>query len=313
MKIKPQKLNPGDTIGVISPSGALKEEKLFNNAVKYFETKGFKIKTAPHALDKNAYLAGKDCDRLHDLESFFKDEEIKAILCSRGGYGTHRILNSINYDLVRNNPKIFVGYSDITSLLCNFTQKSGLITFHGPLFASDFGKDKTDEYTEESFRKILTKNIEIPYGFENAADYHCIKAGKAEGELLGGNLAILCGLLGTPYFPDFSGKILLLEDIGEHLYKIDRMLMQLKLAGVFEKISGILFAEFSDITGSDNLETNSLCALNIVSELTCDLNIPVGYGFPAGHGFQKATLPFGVEYFFNSNDFKLQLTEDYLQ
>lgn len=312
MKIKPQKLNKGDTIGVISPSGAVKEIKLFENAVKYFETRGFSIKTAPHALDKREYLAGNDENRLSDLENFFMDDEIKAIFCSRGGYGTFRILNNINYGLIRDNPKIFMGYSDITALLCNFYGKSGLVTFHGPLFASDFGKDEVDEYTENVFWEIFMKNPKIPYEFNNPLRYHCIKPGKAEGTLIGGNLAILCGLLGTPYMPDFSGKILLLEDIGEPLYKIDRMIMQLKLAGVFEKISGLLFSEFSSVINSENTDVNKFNALDVVSELTSDLKIPVGYGFPAGHSDKKATLPIGVSYFFNSEDFQLLLTEEYL-
>ena len=167
MKIKPEKLKKGDTIGIISPAGAVKEKKLFNNAVKYFENKGYKGKIAPHTLDMKAYLAGEDKNRLADLENFFKDDEIKAILCSRGGYGVFRILDRINFDLIKENPKIFVGYSDITAILCNFTEKSGMVTFHGPLFASDFGKDIIDEYTEYNFWKILTKNTEIPYEFPN--------------------------------------------------------------------------------------------------------------------------------------------------
>ncbi len=313
IKIKPEKLKKGDTIGIISPSGAVKEKKLFNNAVKYFENKGYKIKIAPHTLDTKAYLAGEDKDRLADLENFFKDDEIKAILCSRGGYGAFRILDRINFDLIKENPKIFVGYSDITALLCNFTEKSGIVTFHGSLFASDFGKETIDKYTEYNFWKILTKNTEIPYEFPNTAEYHCIKPGIAEGELIGGNLSIMCGLLGTPYSPDFSGKILLLEDIGEPLYKIDRMLMQLKLAGVFDKISGLLFGQFTSIIKPDSPETNRLTVLDAVSELTEDLRIPVGFGFPAGHGNQKATLPLGVRFFFDSNGFKLELTEDCLR
>ncbi len=312
MKIKPKKLNKGDTIGVISPSGAVKEKKMFENAVKYFETRGYKVKTAPHVLDKKGFLAGEDSHRLSDLENFFRDDEIKAILCSRGGYGAFRILSDINYDLIRNNPKIFVGYSDITALLCNFFRKSGLITFHGPLFVSDFGKDRVDEYTEDSFWRIFGESSEVPLDFPNPFEYHCIKPGKTRGELMGGNLSIICGLLGTPYMPDLTGRILFLEDVGEPLYKIDRMLMQLKLGGVFEKISGLLFAEFSSVSNSDSREENDLAVLDIVSGLAGDLKIPVGYGFPAGHSDKKATFAVGVEYFFNSEEFQLQLTEDYL-
>ncbi len=312
MKIKPEKLNKGDTVGVISPSGAVKEKKMLENAGKYFEARGFKVKIAPHALDKKAYLAGEDALRLSDLENFFKDGEVKAIICSRGGYGAFRILNDINYDLIKNNPKIFVGYSDITALLNNFTQKSGLITFHGPLFASDFGGDRVDRYTEDNFWDVITKSTKIPYKFPNPSEYHCIKPGKTRGELFGGNLAIMCGLLGTPYMPDLRGKLLLLEDVGEPLYKIDRMITRLKLAGVFEQVAGVLFAEFSSIIKPGNNDTNRLTVLDVIAELTSELKIPVGYGFPAGHGPQKATLPVGVEYLFDSEEFKLELTEGYL-
>lgn len=289
MKTKPQKLNSGDTIGIISPSGAVKEIEQFNRGVKYFEARGYKIKVAPHALDKNNYLAGKDPDRLEDLISFFNDPEIKAILCSRGGYGMHRILDKIP-DLP---PKIFVGFSDITALLNNLN----FVTFHGPLVASDFGKESIDPYTEDIFWKVMTGNIE---NFPNVYEYHCIKPGIAEGELIGGNLSLICGLMGTPYSLDFHGKILLLEDVCEPIYKIDRMLAQLRLAGVFEQVAGVLFAEFTDVN-----------ALDLINEYCKDLNIPVGYGFPAGHSEHKATLPLGVRYRFNAGEFRLEVVEDY--
>ena len=302
MKIKPEKLNKGDTIGVISPAGSLVDGEGIKKAVNYFEAQGFKVKIAPHVEDKKGYLAGEDSCRLSDLEDFFKDDEVNAIFCSRGGYGTFRLLDKIDFDLIRKKPKIFAGYSDITALLLNFIQKSGLITFHSPLFVSDFGGEVVDSYTEENFLKILTGNMKIPYEFENISEYHCINPGKIEGELLGGNLAIISGLAGTPYMPDFSGKILFLEDIAEPLYKIDRMFMQLKLAGVFDNIAGLLFTEFTDEDGDIK---------GLITELTEGMNIPVGYGFPAGHGAHKTTLPLGVNYFFDSDDFKLQLTENY--
>ncbi len=293
MKTKPEKLNPGDTIGIISPAGAIKETEQFHRAVKYFETKGYKVKIASHALDKNDYLAGADADRLNDLIEFFKDPQIKAIICSRGGYGSLRILDKIP-DLPQ---KIFIGFSDITALLNNFN----FVTFHGPLFVFDFGKNQINAYTEEIFWEIITGRVKIPYSYANPYEYHCITPGQAEGELVGGNLAIICGLMGTPYALDFTDKILLIEDTGEPHYKIDRMLAQLRLAGVFNKIAGLLFAEFTDIK-----------ALELIKEYCKDFTIPVGYGFPAGHSEKKATLPLGVRYIFDSKKFKLILKEDYI-
>lgn len=301
MPILPNNLNKGDTIGIISPAGALKENNMLQAAVKYFENKGYKIKLARHVAEKKDYLAGEDKDRLFDFINMFEDSEVKAIICSRGGYGTFRLLENIDWNIIKNNPKIFVGYSDITALLNNFVEKSGLICFHGPLAASDFGIEEVNPYTEDTFWKILERKAQIPCSLENPVNYECVISGQAEGILMGGNLSILCGLLGTPYFPNLTGKILLLEDVGEPLYKIDRMLMQLKLAGIFEQVAGILFAEFSELT-----------PVNLIKELTEGLNIPVGYGFAAAHGNQKATLPLGVRYNFNSADFKLEIAENYL-
>lgn len=313
MPILPEKLKKDDTIGIISPAGAVKDNKLWEFTIKYFENQGYKVKIAPHAGDKNAYLAGKDEDRLFDLINFFKDDEIKAIICSRGGYGTFRLLEKIDWEIIKQNPKIFVGYSDITALLNNFVEKSGLVCFHGPLALSDFGGEEINKFTEENFWQILEGHIEIPYSFKNPINYECIIPGKVESVLMGGNLAILCGLLGTPYFPNLEEKILFLEDVGEPLYKIDRMLMQLKLAGVFEKVSGILFGEFTSIIDSDNTEVNKLRSVNIIKELTDGLKIPVGYGFSASHAVQKTTLPLGVKYNFDSCDFSLKLVENYIK
>jgi muramoyltetrapeptide carboxypeptidase len=307
MAILPQKLNKGDTIGIISPAGAIKEVFQLEAAIKYFEDRGYKIKLAPHAGDRNAYLAGKDQDRLSDLMDFFTDTEIKAIICSRGGYGSFRLLEKINWGIIRNNPKIFVGYSDITALLNNFVEKSSLVCFHGPLAISDFGAEKINPYTEKVFWEIL-EGAGL-YEYENPVSYQCITRGQAEGVLMGGNLSILCGLLGTSYFPDLAGKIILIEDVGEPLYKIDRMLMQLKLAGVFKRAAGFIFSEFTSIP-----DTNyNLSPVDIIKEHICGLNIPVGYGFAASHSEQKATLPLGTRYRFDSRDFRLEILEEYLK
>ena len=159
---------------------------------------------------------------------------------------------------------------------------------------------------------MLEGKISIPYAYSNPVEYVCINAGEAEGELTGGNLSIFAGLLGTPFFPEIRKKILFLEDVGEPLYKIDRTLMQLKLAGVFNEISGLLFGEFTSIVQTDNSEANRLSPVDIIRELVKDINIPVGYGFPASHGPFKATLPLGVKYSFSSNPFSLVLRDEYL-
>lgn len=300
--IRPSKLNKGDTIGIISPAGVVRDENLWNNAIEYIKSKGFNIKVSPNAKRQNDYLAGDDHQRLNDLMDFFKDEEINAIICSRGGYGSMRILNDIDYNVIKNNPKIFIGYSDITALHCAFNKKANLTTFHGPLFISDFAKNQINEYTEKTLFEILTN----PYShnYTNPHEYQCINEGQTEAELIGGNLAVITSLLGTKYFPDLENKILFLEDIAEPVYKIDRMLTQLKLSGNLDKISGLLFGEFTEITEPKEE------IINLIKKETQNLKIPIGFGFPCGHGSSKATLPLGVKYYFNSADFKLEIIED---
>ncbi|MDD3149892.1 MAG: LD-carboxypeptidase [Candidatus Gastranaerophilales bacterium] len=302
MSKKPLSLKKGDTIGVVSPAGAVKEnyQIQLKNAVNFFERKGYKIKIAPHAFDKSNYLAGKDENRLNDLMNFFVDEKIKAIMCTRGGYGTYRLLNKIDYEIIKNNPKIFIGYSDITALHCAFYKYANLQTFHGPLFLSDFGNEENDEYTVNNFFEILEGKIEYPYNYENPVEYTCINEGTVTGELFGGNLTVLTGLLGTPYFPNLKNKILLLEDVAEPCYKIDRMLTQLSLAGILKDIKGILFSQFTRMEDKEIL-------FPTLKNMAENLKIPVGYGFCASHDKTKATLPLNAKYYFNSSDFELKL------
>lgn len=302
--IKPRGLKKGDTIGIISPAGAVRDVAQFENAVNYFQLKGYNVKISEHSRAQKRYLAGSDSERLYDLETFFYDEEVDAIICSRGGYGTVRILDKLDFDLIRLNPKIFVGYSDITSLLVNFVEQSGVVTFHGPLALSDFGSKNIDEFTERNFFSILEGNFAGK--FENSRSYTPVCKGKAEGTLVGGNLAVLASLCGTPYFPDLKGKILFLEDVSEPLYKIDRMFSQLRLAGVLTGVKGIILGDF---TGLDE-DTSVLADLAV--ESFSALDVPVGLGFAIGHERQKLTLPLGVKYSFDADAGILQIEESYL-
>ncbi|MFA6989241.1 MAG: LD-carboxypeptidase [Candidatus Gastranaerophilaceae bacterium] len=325
--LKPEKLLKGDTIGIISPAGSVQDVSKFKNVQIYFEEKGYKVLVSKHAKEQEGYLAGSDENRLKDLHAFFKNDKVKAILCSRGGYGTMRLLEKIDYDIIAQNPKIFMGYSDITALHCSIYKKTGLVTFHGPLALSDFGEE-INNFTEKNFFKILTEKIEIPYTFQNPFEYECLKKGSTEAKLTGGNLSVLCALLGTKYFPDLKGKILLLEDIGEPLYKIDRLLTQLELSGVLNIISGLLFGKFTNIGQQCCSENLNYCAkdkfnksnqeenpekqaIELLFQKTKNYNIPIGYGFPASHHKIKTILPLEVNYCFNSSKGELKLTENY--
>ncbi len=304
--IKPKNLKSGDTIGILSPSGAINPITDLNIIKEYFEKKGYKVKLGKFIFDQKKYLAGTDEKRAEDLTDFFTNDEISAILCTRGGYGSVRLTKYLDFNIIKQNPKIFVGYSDITFLLNTINKLTGMICFHGPFALSDFGVENICEYTEKNFFEILEGKAELPFKYKNNEETFCIKSGKCQGELIGGNFAVFQTLIGTRYMPDINNKILLLEDINEPLYKLDRMLMHLKTAGVFDKISGLLFAGCADIVD----EKVDLTAL--IDEITKEYDFPVAYGFPAGHDKSKATLPLGARYKFNASDSSLTLAEDYL-
>ena len=284
-KLKPNALQKGDTVAIISPSGYVSYQEKFEKAVSYFENAGYKVKIFPNAKNQNGYLAGSDEERLFDLEAAFCDRKIKMIMTSRGGYGAARILDKIDYKIIKNNPKIFCGYSDITAFHSAIYKKTGLITFHAPFALADFGSETVDEYTERNFWKRITKNDLS--ATENAFSYIPINAGKVTGELIGGNLCVLTSILGSEFEPEFKNKILYIEDVNEPLYKIDRMLSQLRLNGVFKEVKGVLVGGFS----SEEKDFDKK-VINLLKELP----VPCGYGFSATHETSKATLPLNIRY-----------------
>lgn len=293
-KITP--LKKGDIIEIISPAGPIKDEKALYKAVLFLESKGYKVKVAPNALAKEDYLAGDDDLRLADLHEAFENPEIKAILCSRGGYGCARIINRIDYELIDRNQKIFLGHSDITAFLNNFNMP----TFHAPMAVGDFGCDDIDSLTEKSFFEVIS-GIEPSYVFKARDDFMIINPGKAHGKLVGGNLTVICSLMGTEYAPDFKHNILLLEDLNEPLYKIDRMLTQLKSASVFDDIVGLVIADF----GGTEIHRDFL------KKFVPDK--PAIYGFYASHAKSKYTLPMNVVYNFDANRGTLELVQNIFQ
>ena len=302
IKLKPKALQKGDTIAIISPSGYVNYPEKFDTAKAYFEKKGYNIKIFSNAKNQNNYLAGTDEERISDIENAFADNTVKMLLTSRGGYGASRIIDKINYEIIKNNPKIFCGYSDITAFHSAIYKKTGLITFHGPFALFDFGAENIDTYTEENFWNTISNN-NTNTTIENAFEYTSIKEGLVEGELIGGNLCVLTSILGSDFAPDFNNKILFIEDVNEPLYKIDRMLNQLRLNGCFDKIKGLLVGKFS--CEEKDFDTK-------VKSLLKELNIPCGYGFSASHELQKATLPLNVNYKIDFENGKIVITEKYL-
>ncbi len=241
--IKPNQLRRGDIIGICAPASPPASDANLNRGIIYLEQLGFRIELGKNVLRKNGYLAGTDKQRAADLNSLFANPNVMAIFSVRGGYGSHRILPLLDYNLIKNNPKIFVGYSDITAIQLALFAKCGLVTFSGPMVAVEMAEG-LENTTEERFWKMLTSK-DKPNSIAGKAKIPVAKRRTATGKLIGGNLSIISSLVGTQYFPNTDNTIFILEDIDERPYRIDRMLMQLKLADVFMKMNGIVLGDFS--------------------------------------------------------------------
>ncbi len=285
--IKPNILNKGDCISIIAPSGPVDFDKIIKSKT-YFENAGYKVKLGKHINNSKMFLAGDDEDRLEDLHSAFSDNEVKAIICARGGYGALRIINKTDYNLIASNPKIFCGYSDITVLSLMLLKKASLITFSSPMAQSDFAEDTINEETEQSFFNVLQGKEEhyIAKGV--------ITSGKAKGIIWGGNLSSVVSLCGIDFIPD-TDFILFLEDVSEPAYKIDKMLRQLLNIDKFKKnIKGIAYGEFSDTD-------NPVWVNDTLTEFAQILKIPASYGFKFTHGKAKQTIKIGGEGILDGN------------
>lgn len=287
--IRPTRLQKGDTIGVIAPAGPVDEEKLMQ-AAPFFERMGLQIKWGKHIHQVHGYLAGTDEERLADFHFMIADPDIKAIIFARGGYGTGRIASFIDYDLVRQNLKIIWGYSDITYLHTAIRQATGLVTFHGPMLASDISKDDFDVLSASMFSQLFTPATLI-YS-EGIAPLHVHATGEATGELVGGNLSLLASTVGTPFEIDTKGKIVLLEDIGEEPYQVDGMLNQLKLAGKLSEAAGIVVGDFAD---AEPKLKRSLTLEQVFNHYFNSLKVPVMSGFKIGHCLPHFAVPLGVD------------------
>lgn len=291
--IKPKRLSPGDTLGVIAPASPGNKEQA-QAGFKWLEEQGFKLKLGRSVTQTYGFLAGPDDLRLEDIHTMFADPEVNGIICLRGGYGTMRLLPELDYNLISANPKVFVGYSDITALHITITQQTGLVTFHGPMVASDMNSGLS-EYT----RNYLTRAVASPYplGLINnppsAAEPMFITPGTAAGELTGGNLSLIAATLGTPYEINTQGKILCLEEVGEAPYRIDRMLTQLLLAGKLQAAAGIVF----DVCADCDTDTDppNFTVEEVLRDRLEELNKPVLYKLYFGHTSDKATIPFGIK------------------
>ena len=295
MKTRPPRLRQGDVVGIVAPAGPVESSEI-EPAISLLESLGFRVRLGPHVYERKEYLAGDDETRLADLHEMFRNDGVRAILCARGGYGIHRILERIDYTLARENPKIISGYSDITALLIALYRKTGLVTFHGPM-AKDLGKNENRNL--ESLLQLITSGSRIRLPLSGG---RAIRPGKSRGVLLGGNLSLFCHLIGTPFMPTPRGKIFFIEEKGEPLYRIDRMLTHLKLTGFLSKCAGLVFGEFSECGQSTSI-------IELLEERTSELEIPVVTGLRVGHGLENMTVPEGIRAILETETMSLTLTE----
>ena len=298
MPLKPPHLNYGDTIAILAPASAPPDPKAVDRSVATLEALGFRAKLAPNVRRRWGFLAGTDRQRAGDLMKMFADPKVQAILCLRGGYGTPRLLPLLDYAAIRSHPKIFIGYSDITALHCAFLAKANLVSFHGPILNSDFIKDNLPDFTFQSFLKTLMKPSaagSICQGYRGKT-VDILRPGTASGPLLGGNLSLLCALLGTPFQPFFKNKILFFEDLDEVPYRFDRMLTHLLNAGLLQQVAGIAVGINKGCRDPKARKTKEYrqTIQDVLKERLLPLKVPIVTGLPFGHIRLNATLPIGV-------------------
>lgn len=294
-RILPPPLQPGDTVGLVSPSAATDDPLDLQLAREAMEALGLKVKPAPHLDARRGHLAGTDAERAGDLNAMFADRQVKAIVCARGGSGAARLLPLLDYPLIRRNPKALLGYSDITALHNALLSQAGLVSFHGPIGSGSWNAFNADQFRRVFFGRELMqyRNLSEP-GDELVPRRNrtvTITGGKARGELVGGNLSVLVALAGSRYLPDFRGKILFLEDVGEAPYRVDRMFSTLRLMGALEQVAGVVFGECTECDPGDGY--GSLTVPQILDDYLRPLGVPAYRGAMIGHIRQQFILPVG--------------------
>ena len=287
--LKPKSLKRGHRIGVVSPSYWL-EKKGLGNAVTVFQKKGYEVQLGDSVYLKDGPFAGTPQQRAKDINQMFSDPNIDAIFCARGGYGANRVLPLLDYDLIQSKPKIFMGYSDITAFLTSITQKTGLVTFHGPMLSTF--KNKLVPYNLDTLVNVLSGKENIRIVEPNELKPTILKSGKAIGPLWGGNMCLLVNRLGTKNQLNTDGVILFIEDVDENLYAFDRMLFHMKESGMFENIRGLIVGELTEM--KDQTIPFGKTTDEIILDVCGDLNIPIVTNFPCGHGNYQATFPISL-------------------
>lgn len=296
--IKPPRLRAGDTVGLIEPAGFTDDAFDLEPVKQNIIAMGLKPKPSRHLTDRYGYLAGKDADRASDINDMYADPDVKAVFAVRGGWGCARILPYLDFARIRANPKLLIGYSDITALHLAFAAKAGFTTIHGPVASSGWNRFSWDYFRAVAFDGA-TPTFTNPVGTEDRlvqriGSIRTFGPGKATGRLLGGNLTVLAALMGTPWMPDFTGAILFIEDIGEQPYRIDRMLTQLALGGVLGKLAGVVFGQCTDC-GPAGASYGGFTLSEVLDQHLRPLGIPVFQGAQFGHVASQFSLPVGAK------------------
>ena len=305
--------SPATRVGIVAPASATFKTVDVAIARESLEALGLRVTVGPHVLSRHGYLAGGDKDRAADINAFFRDPSIKAVVPIRGGWGSSRVLPHLDYEAIRRNPKVLVGYSDITALHMAIQAKTGLVTFHGPN-----GLGRWDAWSVDIFRKVLfdgeavTLDNPTTLSDKNALTQteHRVQTlvpGTARGRLLGGNLTVLTAILGSTYVPSFDGAILFLEDVDENLYRIDRMFTQLKLAGILDRISGFVFGTCAECEPGEGFA--SLTLEEILADHITPLGVPAWFGAMIGHQTPQWTVPVGIEATIDASRGTIRLAE----
>lgn len=295
--IKPKKLQKGNKISIVAPGSAVNSPDDIQYAISVLKFHGLEYEIAPSLQNSKGYKTKSAQQRADDINNAF-DSDSHGIICIRGGYGSAGILDYLDYQVIKNNPKIFCGFSDITALHLAITQQCNLVTFHSPVLMSDF-----NEFTSNHFSNMIFANNEYPNTLSNPDNLKGVRrefptrrivGGKSKGMLTGGNLSLISSLMGTKYEIDTKDKIVFLEEVGEAPYRIDRMLTQLKMAGKFDDAKGVIFGKCDDCSTGSTASTWDLSLGEILDNILGDLSIPVFYGLMFGHTSHQLTIPYGI-------------------
>jgi muramoyltetrapeptide carboxypeptidase len=296
--IRARRLRPGDTLALVNPSGAVFERAPYDVATESLQALGFQVREAPHLRARYGHFAGTDAQRAGDLDAMFADPGVHGILAMTGGSGANRILPRLDYAAMRRNPKFLGGFSDTTALINAVHAQTGLVTFHSPVAVSEWNAFSVEHWRAAVMDAQAPTLANPPERDDNIVPrggrIHTLRGGRARGPLVGGNLAVLASLAGSPYWPAFDGAILFLEDINEYIYRVDRMLSTLMLAGVLRRVAGVVLGAFTKCEPGDG-NHGTLTLDEVFDDYFKPLNVPVYSGAMFGHIKRKFTLPVGLD------------------